>query len=128
MNISHFLFAAVEPLTRENSKEFLEGSDWGLVLVAAASCLVGLLAVLGTVLYYTRRQRRRPHHHHHHRPHREESGNTSSNQTSPTAEAQSGERERLRRRRRRRNHRPRNPTLAETGGLPPVRKDSPPGP
>ncbi len=27
--------------------------------------------------------------------------------------------------RRRREHRPRNPTLAETGGLPPVRKDDP---
>jgi hypothetical protein len=29
-----------------------------------------------------------------------------------------------RRRRRRRNHRPRNPTLAETGGLPPVRSEN----
>ena len=29
---------------------------------------------------------------------------------------------------RRRQHRPRNPTLAETGGLPPVRKDTPPAP
>ena len=30
--------------------------------------------------------------------------------------------------RRRRHHRPRNPTLAETGGLPPVRPDSSPKP
>jgi hypothetical protein len=30
-----------------------------------------------------------------------------------------------RRRRRRREHRPRNPTLAETGGLPPVRNQPP---
>ena len=29
---------------------------------------------------------------------------------------------------RRRHHRPRNPTLAETGGLPPIRSDSPPPP
>ena len=29
---------------------------------------------------------------------------------------------------RRRHHRPRNPTLAETGGLPPVRPDGPPPP
>jgi hypothetical protein len=28
-------------------------------------------------------------------------------------------------RRRRRDHRPRNPTLAETGGLPPIRPDGP---
>jgi len=32
-----------------------------------------------------------------------------------------------RRRRRRREHRPRNPTLAETGGLPPPRRGPPPG-
>lgn len=31
-------------------------------------------------------------------------------------------------RRRRREHRPRNPTLAETGGLPPVRTERPPDP
>ena len=33
-----------------------------------------------------------------------------------------------RKRRRRREHRPRNPTLAETGGLPPPRRDEPPAP
>lgn len=33
-----------------------------------------------------------------------------------------------RRRRRRREHRPRNPTLAETGGLPPIRSSKPPLP
>jgi hypothetical protein len=35
---------------------------------------------------------------------------------------------RKRRHRRRREHRPRNPTLAETGGLPPVRTGRPPDP
>lgn len=35
---------------------------------------------------------------------------------------------RRRRRRRRRDHRPRNPTLAETGGLPPARVGEPPPP
>jgi hypothetical protein len=34
--------------------------------------------------------------------------------------------ERRKKRRRRRAHRPRNPTLAETGGLPPVRPNEPP--
>lgn len=37
---------------------------------------------------------------------------------------QSSEGKRRRRRRRRRAHRPRNPTLAEAGGLPPVRAES----
>lgn len=34
--------------------------------------------------------------------------------------------EKIRRRIRRREHRPRNPTLAETGGLPPRREENPP--
>jgi len=35
----------------------------------------------------------------------------------------SGERRRIRKRRRRRNHRPRNPSLGQTGGLPPPRPE-----
>lgn len=42
---------------------------------------------------------------------------------SNQATSEAGQGERRRRRRRRREHRPRNPTLAETGGLPPVRDD-----
>jgi hypothetical protein len=128
MNINHFLLAA----TRLTSEEIFPPrsglSDWGTFVVIAASCLVGLAAVLGVMFYYTRRRTQHPHHHHRHRPHHSESDDTSSNKTSPGEEPQSASGERLRRRRRRRNHRPRNPTLAETGGLPPVRKDPPPGP
>lgn len=40
-----------------------------------------------------------------------------------TAEAEQRSEKSSGRRRRRRHHRPRNPTLAETGGLPPVRGD-----
>ncbi len=52
--------------------------------------------------------------HHHHSP-PENSANEGS-----------GEPHHRRRRRRRREHRPRNPTLAETGGLPPIRHEPPP--
>jgi len=130
MNISHFILAAVVPLTSEELLAKRGLSDWGTFTVIAASCFVGLVAVLGTLLYYTRRQRQRPHHHHHHRPHRKESGGPSADNPSPDGESQSNDGEviRRRRRRRRRNHRPRNPTLAETGGLPPIRTEPPPGP
>jgi len=51
---------------------------------------------------------------------KEESANPSSDANS-TSQSSQGKR---RRRRRRRGHRPRNPTLAEAGGLPPVRTES----
>jgi hypothetical protein len=53
--------------------------------------------------------------HSHYRPPAEKTGDSSG----------SGRR---RRRRRRREHRPRNPTLAETGGLPPMRPNEPSDP
>ncbi len=43
-----------------------------------------------------------------------------------SSDASDGSEHRHRRRRRRREHRPRNPTLAETGGLPPARTEPPP--
>ena len=51
----------------------------------------------------------------------------SSHSTASETESAEGSQHRRyhRRRRRRREHRPRNPTLAETGGLPPVRHDKP---
>ena len=56
----------------------------------------------------------------------------SSNDSARRADSREGQgagsesQGRRRRRRRRREHRPRNPTLAETGGLPPPRGENPP--
>lgn len=85
--------------------------------------LFGAVALLTVVLltwatYYAKRRKRRHRHHHHH------------HQSSPEAVAAAGmssepdSSRSHRRRRRRRPHRPRNPTLAETGGLPPLRADN----
>lgn len=68
---------------------------------------LGLLTVLALVWAVYFRRRHRHHHHHHH--------------SAPNANAEPA-REKGRRRRRR-EHRPRNPTLAETGGMPPVREE-----
>ncbi len=49
---------------------------------------------------------------------------TDPDEDNPSEDPKEDKRER--KRRRRREHRPRNPTLAETGGLPPIRTERPP--
>lgn len=61
---------------------------------------------------------RRRHHRHHHQPQDQQSGGQ---------ESRDPERVRVRKRRRRHpDHYPRNPTLGETGGLPPLKPEPPP--
>ena len=92
----------------------------GLLLISAIGS-VTLLAVLWAMYFRKKKRRKRKHHSHH-------------ESSPPTAELEAADAEpsehhhRHRRRRKRRDHRPRNPTLAETGGLPPIRSDSAAGP
>jgi type VI protein secretion system component VasK len=89
--------------------------------ICGAIALVTLLAVLWAV--YLRKRKRR----HSRRPH----SNDRREGAPPAQQDQQGEPaagKRRRWRRRRRDHRPRNPTLAETGGLPPLREERPPEP
>ncbi len=67
----------------------------------------------------------RHHHHHHHRHNRQPV--PAEGAAAPTSADPIPDR-RERRRHRRREHRPLNPTLAETGGLPPIRRPGLPGP
>jgi hypothetical protein len=94
-----------------------------LVAVLGAVALVTLLLFLWAV-YVRKKPHRHSHHHHHHSPDPEEASASSIDSDSEV----SGERRYRRKRRRRREHRPRNPTLAETGGLPPLRTEHPPDP
>lgn len=91
-----------------------------LVMLGAMAAVAA--AVLIWAAYFRKRRRHSHHHHHHHHSSRPASGPTPD-----ATESVSGHHKR-RRRRRRREHRPRNPTLAETGGLPPIRVDKPSGP
>jgi hypothetical protein len=70
----------------------------------------------------TRRRHSRHHHHHHHR----HTPSPNEAPAVPQTEDAADWPEKRRRRRRHHHHRPRNPTLAETGGLPPIRPESPP--
>ena len=94
----------MEPGTREG------------LLIFSALVLVILLVVIWAV-YFRKPPRRRHHHHHSH-------ASTREPKLSET-EQDALSRKPRKWRRRRREHRPRNPTLAETGGLPPVRPQGP---
>ena len=79
-----------------------------LIVIGAITAIS--LAALGWIVFFRKPGHR---HHHHHRHHRPEQPNSSESEPR-----------RKWRRRRRHDSRPRNPTLAETGGLPPARSAS----
>jgi len=91
------------------------------LMVLGAVTAVSIL-ILIWVLYFRKKHRPHPHSHHHH----------AHQDAAEPAMQGAGEadqpRKRHKWRRRRREHRPRNPTLAETGGLPPVRNSHSSGP
>ena len=92
------------------------------LIIFGAIGLVTLLVLLWAILLRKKRRRRREHHHaprHSSRP--AEAAETSKDEGDPATPEK-----RRHRRRSGRRHRPRNPTLAETGGLPPVRSEGPP--
>jgi hypothetical protein len=92
------------------------------LVIFGAIGLVTLLLLVWAAFVRSRRRRRHSHHHHHHhhaqRP--TEVPGASQNEDVPAPS------EKRRRRHSRHRHRPRNPTLAETGGLPPIRSENPP--
>jgi hypothetical protein len=96
------------------------------LLIFGAMASVTLLAMAWAL--FLRRKRHHRHRHHHHGHH--DSSELAEISLAPNeADATAGPEKRRRRRRRSgRHHRPRNPTLAETGGLPPIRPPEPPAP
>jgi ABC-type nickel/cobalt efflux system permease component RcnA len=111
-----------------------------ILLIIGAGLALAALLVLWAV-YWRKAKRHKRHHHHHHKNHQPEAAEKRElvaepvEHTSANAEEEDeGPEERLhghqhhRRRIRRREHRHRNPTLAETGGLPPMRDPNAPPP
>ena len=86
------------------------------LLVCGALLAISLVALLWFALTGKRRQRHSRHH----------SGSRNFGMNPDAGKDPALAMPRRRKwRRRRRDHRPRNPTLAETGGLPPIRRDGP---
>jgi hypothetical protein len=92
------------------------------IIIFGALGLVTVLVLFWAIFLRRRRQRRRSHHHsHQHSSEPAGSSNAPAEDSAPLFPQKRHKRNRLRRR-----HRPRNPTLAETGGLPPIRPENPP--
>jgi hypothetical protein len=95
------------------------------ILIFGMLLLVSFMAFAWAAFFRRRpRQRVRHHHHRHIEPVTPAASEQNGNGGTPSANGHS----QGRRRRVRREHRPRNPTLAETRGLPPIRGQAPPPP
>lgn len=95
-------------------------------VLAIFGSLTALLLLIFIWVVFIRKPHRRHHRHHHHHSHRF-GMNPDAEVDDDDGEEEEGQDHKHRHRRRRREHRTRNPTLAETGGLPPVRREGPPG-
>ena len=116
------------------------GKNTGLValnvlVIVGTGLALGLLLLVGARYYVRNKRHHRRHHQHHHHDHQERRAEGAAPSAAAAAEetdeAGSGPEEHRqhrhrRRRRRRRDHRPRNPTLGETGGLPPAKTEPSP--
>lgn len=102
------------------------GASREFFIVLAAGAGAAVLAIIWVLVFYSgRRHRRHRHHHSRHQFERQPESRASNGQRVDLATDPAPVR---RWRRRRREHRPRNPTLAETRGLPPLRAEQPPDP
>jgi hypothetical protein len=123
--------------------ETLDPATKEYLLVLGALAAVSLL-VFGWALFVRRRRHHHGHHHAHHHSHQESQPSEPSAVPSPSAPAAAGRNgdsgrrrrsrsifarlfpRRHRRRRQRQRERAMNPTLADTGGMPPARSEQPP--
>ena len=124
MNSIPFCLADVETQEVLASWRITDPVTLEYLIIFGAIGLVTLLLLLWAV--FLRRRRRRRHSHHH--SHQQSSGPTAAPEV-PNEEGDLSPPEKRRHQRRAgRRHRSRNPTLAETGGLPPVRPEDSPEP
>lgn len=92
-------------------------------LIVSGSLLVVIFLTLVWAMFIRKPGRRRHHRHHHHSGH--PAPTPAQTLTGGDSDPAGATLRRRRWRRRRREHRPRNPTLSETGGLPPFRSEGP---
>ncbi len=124
MNAAPYLLAQVEVDDVLATWRSMHTPALGALILICAVSFVSLLALVWAAFFRKTKRRR----HSHHRSHRHSSAHADSVEAPSGDAAESAPREHPRRRRFRRRHHSRNPTLAETGGLPPVRPEGPPEP
>ena len=109
----------------------MDAATRDILMILGAVAVVTLLVLMWAVVFRKRRRGHSRHHSHqssHSRSHSHETASEVETEDGEESPPESGTERKKRRHRRRREHRPRNPTLAETGGLPPVRTGRPPDP
>ena len=107
-----YVFAAVDLLTGESTKgpgQRFNNTDILIILTAAVAVAVAIVIWL---VFFRKSE-----------PEEYEYPEPKPAQAARDEAVEPGERRRRRKRRRVRDHRPRNPTLDQTGGLPPPRPD-----
>ncbi|HWN97055.1 MAG TPA: hypothetical protein VNT99_18640 [Methylomirabilota bacterium] len=113
------LFAAVEGFDRQ-VKEAAQGGRFDTrdaLMAISISVAIGVLLFVWAYFRYRKKEDGT-------RDDRKQRHMVSKQETvEPGSEGDEPERRRRRKRRRRRDHRPRNPSLQQTGGLPPTRPD-----
>jgi type VI protein secretion system component VasK len=93
-----------------------------VLIVLGAIAAVALIVFFCVLVFRKDEKHRHKHHHHRHHQHRKSYREVLQKTTSDIKQL-------IQQRRSRRGHRPINPTLAQTGGLPPLREaDKPPPP
>lgn len=129
----YFLASAESDLLRSPGSGLQKTSQLvftDLLLIIGAGIIVTALLILGALYAHKQRRHRRHRHkhHHHHTPVQAKVMDIEPDEnpeeiasSAEDSEKTSGHHRHHRRRIRRRDHRGRNPTLAETGGLPPLR-------
>ncbi len=121
MKLPAALLASLQPGAGTAIGRFLAENVGSYGSLFAALTLVTVAATVWAVFW--RKKRRQ-----HRRYHRDSVQSTETSASPASVEGGGAEvnARRHRKHRRRREHRPRNPTLAETGGLPPARNELPP--
>jgi hypothetical protein len=116
------LLAAVDEIDHTLLPKGVGNTSWSQAGIMFGA--IGAVALLSLLVVYCFRKKilRRHRHHHQHRP----AQPVASATQNPSAD--DGGKVRKRWRRSRYPRRPLNPTLAQTGGLPPVRKEETPPP
>ena len=120
MNLVFAMLADADPDNLLSGK-----TDPRLYPMLALLGALALAVVVATIwaVYYSRKKKRPKHRRHHHRHSKASSGGADENGRSAT-----DTKARKKWRKPRRPHRPLNPTLAQVGGLPPVRDENTPLP
>jgi hypothetical protein len=99
-------------------KQFMGSKLFEMVAMFGAVVLAVIIGATWAVLY-SKKRKRRPHRHH-----QKEQPGYISKTTAKVAESEDEIKVRKKWRRQRRPHRPLNPTLAQTRGLPPMRDEN----